>query len=239
MIALILNSGVGKRMGELTKCHPKGMTVIGPDNMTILKRQLLLLAEAGIEQVVMTTGPMCQEMEEYCKTVASEMSFSFVHNPLYETTNYIYSMYLAKDHLDDDILLMHGDLVFEKEVLTEIIRSHRSSVVVRMKDELPEKDFKAELKNSLVKKIGINVFENAVALFPLYRLERGEWRKWMSSIVEFCEKGTTSCYAEDAFNAISSECEIHALATDGLFCMEIDNPSDLEIAMNYVRREQV
>ena len=55
MKALILNSGLGSRMGVLTKEHPKCMTEIAPGE-TIVSRQLRLLSEAGIREVVMTTG---------------------------------------------------------------------------------------------------------------------------------------------------------------------------------------
>ena len=44
------------------------------------------------------------------------MSFTFVENPIYDKTNYIYSMYLAREYLKDDILLLHGDLVFDKKL---------------------------------------------------------------------------------------------------------------------------
>ncbi len=55
MKALILNSGMGKRMGPLTSEHPKCMTEISESD-TILSRQLKLIAAAGIKEVVMTTG---------------------------------------------------------------------------------------------------------------------------------------------------------------------------------------
>ena len=53
MKAVILNSGLGTRMGELTKEHPKCMTEIAPGE-TIVSRQLRLLSEAGIQEIVMT-----------------------------------------------------------------------------------------------------------------------------------------------------------------------------------------
>ena len=55
MKALILNSGIGSRMGVLTSEHPKCMTEVSSQD-TILSRQLRQIAEAGIEEVVMTTG---------------------------------------------------------------------------------------------------------------------------------------------------------------------------------------
>ena len=68
MKALILNSGLGSRMGALTKEHPKCMTEIAPGE-TILSRQLKLIAAAGIEDVVITTGYYDRVLVEYCASL--------------------------------------------------------------------------------------------------------------------------------------------------------------------------
>ena len=65
MKALILNSGLGHRMGVITKEHPKCMTEISYKN-TILSRQLRMLSSFGIEEVVMTTGYYDQILVDYC-----------------------------------------------------------------------------------------------------------------------------------------------------------------------------
>ena len=106
MKALILNSGVGHRMGELTSEHPKCMTRIS-DTDTILSRQLTQLADAGITEVVMTTGYLAEVLVQYCNGLDLPLSITFVQNPLYAQTNYIYSIYCAKALLlDTDLLLM-------------------------------------------------------------------------------------------------------------------------------------
>ena len=71
MKALILNSGMGSRMGVLTSEHPKCMTEIS-GRETILSRQLSQIADQGIEEVVMTTGRHDQVLTEYCKSLRSE-----------------------------------------------------------------------------------------------------------------------------------------------------------------------
>ena len=126
MKALILNSGLGSRMGVLTSEHPKCMTEISTKE-TILSRQLRLLAEAGIEEVVITTGYYDSVLVNYCNSLGYPLHFTFVKNPLYDTTNYIYSIYCAREYLDDDIILMHGDLVFENEVFDRVVSSPVSS----------------------------------------------------------------------------------------------------------------
>ncbi len=110
MKALILNSGMGSRMGVLTSEHPKCMTEISKRE-TILSRQLRLLVEAGIEDVVITTGYFDGVLVNYCQNLDFPLNITFVKNPEYASTNYIYSIYCAREYLHDDIILMHGDLV--------------------------------------------------------------------------------------------------------------------------------
>ena len=81
MIALILNSGLGKRMGVLTSEHPKCMTEISCSE-TILSRQLGELKGAGIEKVVITTGLFDDVLTEYCRFLDTGLDISFVKNPL-------------------------------------------------------------------------------------------------------------------------------------------------------------
>ena len=105
MKALILNSGLGSRMGVLTSEHPKCMTEVSVSE-TILSRQLKQIADAGIEEVVMTTGLFDEVLVNYCQSLELPLKYTFVKNPIYDKTNYIYSIYCAKEQLDDDILLM-------------------------------------------------------------------------------------------------------------------------------------
>ena len=137
-----MNSGLGSRMGVLTSEHPKCMTEISHSD-TILSRQLKLIAQAGITEVVMTTGYYDSILEEYCESLDLPLQYTFVKNPVYDKTNYIYSIYYAREYLDDDILLMHGDLVYENTVFDDVLKSKHSCMTISSTLPLPEKDFKA------------------------------------------------------------------------------------------------
>lgn len=227
MKALILNSGLGHRMGDITKAHPKCMTEI-PGNDTILSRQLRLLEKAGIKEVVMTTGYFDQVLVDYCKSLDLSLEIKFVNNPVYDKTNYIYSIHCAKDELDDDIILMHGDLVFEDSILPEMMSRKESVMKVSSTLLLPEKDFKAVVRDRRIFSIGIEFFDEAMEAQAIYKLNKNEWKKWLKKIKEYCDSGKTNCYAEVAFNEISKDCEIHTFDAKDRLCTEIDNPEDLE-----------
>lgn len=235
MKALILNSGLGRRMGVLTSEHPKCMTEIY-GNETILSRQLRLIADSGITEVVITTGYFDNVLVNYCNSLKLPLHYTFVNNPLYAETNYIYSIYCAKEHLlDDDILLIHGDLVFEASVLNLAMENEKSCVTVSSSLPLSEKDFKAIVHNGRVEKVGTEFFKNAMEAQPLYKINKEDWKIWLNKICEFCENNNRKCYAEDAFNEVSDKCAIYALDIRDMFCAEIDTPEDLVIVSAKVR----
>jgi len=228
MKALILNSGLGHRMGDLTKEHPKCMTEI-KDNETILSNQLKLLAKCGIKEVVMTTGYFDQVLIDYCNSLKLPLSFTFVKNPIFDKTNYIYSIFCAKEELkDEEIVLMHGDLVFTEDVLKDILTFDKSCMKVSSTIALPDKDFKAVVVDGLVKAVGIEFFESVMEAQALYKLNKKDWKIWLDRIVQFCESEKTNCYAEVALNEVTDKCKIFAFDVKDRLCTEIDTPEDLQ-----------
>ena len=228
MKALILNSGMGSRMGVLTSEHPKCMTEISRTE-TIFSRQLNMLAEAGVTEIVMTTGVFDSILVNYCQSLDLPLHITFVKNPVYKDTNYIYSIYCAKEYLDDDIILMHGDLVFEYSVLEAVLASEDSCMIVSSTLPLPEKDFKAIVRNGKIVKVGIEFFNEAMAAQALYKLKKEDWKVWLDEIISFCESDNVKCYAENALNEVSDQCNIAALDVKEALCSEIDDAKDLAV----------
>ena len=228
MKALILNSGLGSRMGVLTSDHPKCMTEISAHE-TILSRQLKQIADVGIEEVVITTGYYDGVLVNYCNNLELPLHYTFVKNPIYDQTNYIYSIYCARKYLDDDIILMHGDLVFENEVFDRVFASRVSCLTVSSTLPLPEKDFKAKVVDGKVLAVGVDIFNEAMEAQALYHLKKDDWKVWLDKIIEFCENDNLGVYAENALNTLDGAANIYALDVENLLCSEIDNPEDLAI----------
>ncbi len=233
MKVLILNSGMGRRMGVLTEEHPKCMTEITQTD-SILSRQLKIVAKAGIKDVVMTTGYFDDVLIDYCNSLNLPINFTFVKNPIYDSTNYIYSIYCAKEYLHDDIVMMHGDLVFEDGVFNSVVNSKKSCMTVSSTLPLPEKDFKAVVCGDKIEKVGIEFFEDAVSAQPLYKLNKKDWEIWLKEIESFCESDNKKCYAEKAFNKVSDKCEIFMMDVKEDLCCEIDTPEDWVIVKERV-----
>jgi len=236
MKALILNSGTGSRMGDITKKRPKCMTKITPED-TILSRQLKLLSQSGITKALITTGFFHDEIKNHCESLGLPIEYEFVRNDKYSQTNYIYSIFLARELLKDDIILMHGDLVFDLDVLQDALNHQESCMATSSTLPLPQKDFKAVINNNKITAVGIEFFENAQAAQPLYKLNKEDWLIWLDSIISFCENGNTSVYAENAFNKVSDKCLIFPFDYKNKLCNEIDTLEDLNIIKNILGKK--
>jgi len=228
--ALILNSGVGHRMGDLTKTQPKCMTEIG-GGYTILSRQLTQLAKAGVRDVVITTGPFEDALRAHVDRLNLPLRICYAPNPAYAATNYIVSIHGAAKHLrGEDVLLLHGDLVLEQSVLSDLLASPVSVMAVDRTLPLPEKDFKAKLRQGRIVAIGVSLFGgDCVACQPAYRWSANDFGLWLDAIGAFVANGQTGVYAENAFNAQDGAIALWPLELEGRLCAEIDNPEDLAI----------
>lgn len=231
MQALLLNSGRGERMGEYTQSRPKCLVEVDRDE-TILGRQVASLLEYSIDEILITTGPFAREIETYLETTF-QGRFSYIYNPLYTSTNYIYSLYLARDKIEDTLLLLHGDLVFDASLLKSTIESKRpNTVLVHNHQNLPQKDFKARIRDGLVKEIGVHLFyEDCLPLQPLYKISLDLWKAWSQNIENFIARDDVEAYGEDALNPILSKKTLYPLYYHDVFCAEVDTIEDLE----YVR----
>ena len=235
MKALILASGEGKRLRPLTDDKPKALIQVG--NKSLLGHQLDNLIGCNIKDIIITTGPFENKIKNYIEKKYLDINISYVNNPKYETTNYIYSMWLTKKLIDSDIILLHGDLLFDKKLLEKLINEkYENCVLVNRKIRAPEKDFKAVVENNRVVKIGVKFSgENAFFSAPLYKFSKSDFSCWLDEIEKFIERGNMKRYAEDAFNKISDKIMLHPVYFDDEFCMEIDTKEDLEMANNLVR----
>lgn len=231
MKALIFNSGLGSRLGSLTTDKPKSMVRLS-NGETILARQLRILSSLGIKEYVITTGPFSVQIEAACAPYRSGgCSFVFVNNPLYAQTNYIYSMWLARDYLKDEpFLMLHGDLVFDRSYAYKVIHSSAESLgSVNPGIPNPEKDFKARVRGGKIGQVSVSIFEeDCVAFQPFYKLSVNAMGKWLKAVEKCIEKGEDSVYAEDAANSIFSDMNIEAFSYEGHFVEEIDTAEDLE-----------
>ncbi len=134
MQAIILAAGLGKRLGNLTQNNTKCMVEI--HGKTLIERSLDNLSAAGVRKVVLVIGYEGQKVIDLLGNTYSNMELVYVENPIYNKTNNIYSLYLAKDYLTDrDTILLESDLIYDSAILTKLLASDKPNLAVVAKYE--------------------------------------------------------------------------------------------------------
>ena len=112
MQSIILAAGMGKRLGEYTKNNTKCMVPV--NGKPLIDRTLGQLSKLGLSRVVIVVGYEGKKLMDYLGTERAGLKIEYVNNPIYDKTNNIYSLALAKTQLqEDDTLLIESDLIFE------------------------------------------------------------------------------------------------------------------------------
>lgn len=129
MQALILAAGMGKRLGELTKNNTKCM--ISVNGKTLIERMLCQLEQHNLSRIVIVIGYQGEYLKEYIETLNVKTPICYVENKVYDKTNNIYSLFLAKDYLcEEDTLLLESDLIFEDSVLDVLLNDERDTLAL-------------------------------------------------------------------------------------------------------------
>ena len=129
MQAIILAAGMGKRLKELTQDNTKCMVKV--NGITLIERMLRQLEHQHLSRIVIVVGYKGQKLIDYIATLGIQTPIVYVNNPIYDKTNNIYSLFLAKDYLcKEDTLLLESDLIFEDSVLEELVNDPRESLAL-------------------------------------------------------------------------------------------------------------
>ncbi|OJF75888.1 MAG: hypothetical protein BKP49_10545 [Treponema sp. CETP13] len=121
MEALILAAGFGKRLQPITNSIPKALVEV--NGTPLLINTLNNLKAIGIKKAVIVVGHMRDKIVEKIGFNYNGIEITYVSNNIYDKTNNVYSMWLARDYLDDNLLMLECDLYYKKELLTEIAKS--------------------------------------------------------------------------------------------------------------------
>lgn len=129
MQAIILAAGMGKRLKELTRNNTKCMVQV--NGVSLIDRLLHQLDGRKLSRVVIVVGYEGQKLMDYIGTLDIQTPIVYVNNPIYDKTNNIYSLALAKDWLcQEDTLLFESDLIFEDEVIDLLVNDQRDTLAL-------------------------------------------------------------------------------------------------------------
>jgi choline kinase len=151
MKVIILAAGKGERLLPLTKDTPKPLLHLW-DGSTILGRQIAAIKEnPEIKEVVVVVGHHASKVEKKIPEYASDnLPVKLVFNPVYDITNNLLSLWMAKYEMDDDFIITNGDNLFKSDVLKKLIRSVGDGIHVTIdrKEKYTEDDMKVTIDSS-------------------------------------------------------------------------------------------
>lgn len=176
MQAIILAAGMGKRLGELTRNNTKCMIKV--NGQTLIDRVIGQLMKLNINRVILVVGYKAENLKNYILSKNYNLKIEFIENEIYDKTNNIYSLALAKKKLrEDDTLLIESDLIFEDNILSGLINESCPNLALVAKYEpwmdgtmvsidrenkitglIPKKSFKYSDINNYYKTINIYKF---------------------------------------------------------------------------------
>lgn len=129
MQAIILAAGMGKRLKALTENNTKCMVKV--NGVSLIDRMLHQIEKQHLSRIVIVVGYEGQKLIDYIDTLGIQTPIVYVNNPIYDKTNNIYSLALAKDWLcKEDSLLFESDLIFEDRVLDVLVKDPRETLAI-------------------------------------------------------------------------------------------------------------
>ena len=131
----MLAAGLGKRLAKYTKNNTKCMVEVA--GVKLIDRAIEAIKKAGIKKFIIVLGYQGENLKKYVLDKhEGELEFVFINNEVYSTTNNIYSFYLAKEELNkDDTILLESDIVFDEDLIKDIVETKEDNVVAVAKYE--------------------------------------------------------------------------------------------------------
>ncbi len=142
MKALILAAGMASRLRPLTEYTPKCLLKIG--DRSLLQRSIDALIEAGIDEFVIVTGYLNQQIIQFVNNYYGDrIRVHYIHNALYESTNNIYSLWLARPEVDGTpFLLLDSDLLYDPIIVKKVCQAPEENILTLIRHELGEEEMK-------------------------------------------------------------------------------------------------
>jgi histidinol-phosphate/aromatic aminotransferase/cobyric acid decarboxylase-like protein/choline kinase len=240
MKAVILAAGIGRRLLPITERIPKCLVQV--KGRSLLLHQLDAITDCGINKIVLVVGYKKELVQKQIGNSYRGVPVEYVINDDYATTNNIYSLWLAKDHLlDDDVILMECDIVFQKELLLRLLEHKGDAIILVDRFELGMDGTVVEVNQDGVvrrlitrseqsNKFDFSRFHKTI---NVHRFSRSFLTKVFVPSLEIYIKsrGVTSYYELVlAVLVYVRSPTISALSAAGLKWYEIDDENDLERA---------
>ncbi len=233
MQAIILAAGLSKRLRPITDNIPKCLIELG--DKTILQMTIDNVLKNGINEFVMVTGYREKMIKDFISNNYPDLNITYITNSGYENNNNSYSLWLTKDYIKGDIILLDSDILFDFRIISLLLEAKYTDCLAVTVHNLGEEEIKVIIDNSnkiqhIGKKlnpkdcfgesIGIEKFSN-------------NFFKQLGEVLErkiVTENNVNEFYEASFQELIYNRNSIYAIDVSNYKCMEIDFPEDIKKA---------
>ncbi|MBF0382871.1 MAG: phosphocholine cytidylyltransferase family protein [Magnetococcales bacterium] len=231
--AIILAAGMGTRLKAFGKHTPKGFLRLG--ERPIIEESLEKLWRVGIERVVVVTG----HLNEFYDNLAAESGgrVETVFNPLYAESGSMYSLFLAREKISQDFLLLESDLIYEQRALEEAIHFSQDHCILlsgptNAGDEVYVTGHNGGITG--MSKEPVNLQGVVGELVGISKISNMLFKSMLTSAQKRFENTLQVAYETDCLVDVAAKKTVHYHMISDLLWTEIDDESHLQRASSQI-----
>lgn len=227
--ALLLAAGTGSRLYPLTQDSPKCLTLV--NEKPILERLVTGLKKQGFKKLIIVTGYLDNCIREFLGTKSGDMIIEYIHSPLYRTTNNIYSLWMARNSINEPFMLVESDLVFDESLLDDMVFPDRiavarmqpwlngTTVTINRTQKVKKFQNETDTHSNEIKYKTVNI----------YSFSLSSWRAIVEKLNQYISENKVNCYYETVLAEMVEDgsLSLQAISFDSKPWYEIDTIEDL------------
>ena len=230
MKAIIMAAGVGKRLQALNINKPKCLITVGSE--TLIRRSVNLLVNKGISDITVIVGFMAH-------LIRNELNndVAYFENPDFHSTNSIKSLWYARDLLEDNVLLLNGDLYYEHSILDYAINQTNAVVMLADSTRIDNADYRFGFTGKQINLFGKHLTnqETDAEYVGIVRIDKGFIKTFKQTLKKMIAAGRSNIWWEDVlYSFISKQVPIHFFDVAGTFWTEVDTLQDYNYLQNWI-----
>jgi choline kinase len=238
MKAVILAAGIASRLRPLTDHTPKCLLMVG--GKSILELTLDNIIANNIKEVIIVTGYLEEQIKQFVSSNYPELNAKYIYNEVYSSTNNIYSLWLTREELaGNEMLLMDSDIIFDSQIIGRLLSSGYENCLAMKKHNVQQEEIKVKLdKQGRIVEIGKEVkLQDAIGesigieKFSVASLEK------LFDIIhrKITVNKQVNQFYEAAFQElVDTAADMYVVDTTDLMCMEIDTADDFKAAADLI-----
>ena len=227
--ALLLAAGTGSRLFPLTKNSPKCLTLV--NGKSILERLVNNLKMQGFKRLVIVTGFKDESIKDFLGSNSGDLEIEYIHSPLYRTTNNIYSLWMARNSINEPFVLLESDLVLSTLLLDKMVYPDKMAVA-KMQPWLNGTTVSLDQQNQVTqfqKGTPDSALDIRYKTVNIYSFSLSSWQAVIKKLNQYVSIGNVNCYYEAVFAEMIADesLSFESVSFDHMPWYEIDTIKDL------------